>query len=354
MSTQAGPDRAWMHVDLAGLVANAATVRAAARGARLLPMLKADAYGLGSAPVSRALESAEPWGYGVATVGEGRVLRAAGIRRPVLVFIPAQAGEQDAFRRHDLRAVLDDPAVIAEWDLPFHLEVDTGMSRCGVRWDDPRLPACRSPRLEGVFTHFHSAEDDPESVVRQWARFEEALGALGPRPLLLHAANSAGVWRLDTALDLVRPGLFLYGARSAPDLPEPRPVASLHARVVSTRRVCAGDGVSYGAEWRAPRDTTIATVSLGYADGLPRATQGKMSVLIGGRRYPVVGRITMDMVMVDAGPAGAIRTGAVATFVGRDGADAITWDDVAGWAGTNVYEVLSGVNPRVERVYAGP
>lgn len=112
--------------------------------------------------------------------------------------------------------------------------------------------------------------------------------------------------------------------------------------------------MSYGVEWKAPRDTTIVTVALGYADGVPRATQGRLPVLIGGRRYPVVGRITMDMVMADIGPNGTARPGDVATFVGRDGPDEITWDDVAGWAGTNVYEVICRVNPRVRRVYAGP
>jgi alanine racemase len=343
-----------MRVDLASLVSNAVTVRAAARGARLLPMLKADAYGFGAVPVARALEgspAADPWGFGVAGVGEGAALRAAGIRRPILVFTPARSEAQEAFRAHDLRAALDDPAVIAGWTLPYHLDVDTGMGRSGVRWDDPRLAQCRTAKLEGAFTHFHSAEDDPGSVELQWSRFETALRALGERPRLVHAANSAAVWRLEQRLDLIRPGLFLYGVRPAPHVPAPRPVASLYARVVSVRRICAGEGVSYGVEWRAPRDTTIATVGLGYADGVPRATQGKLVVLIGGRRYPVVGRITMDMVMVDAGPDGTVRTGDVATFVGRDSGEEITWDDVAGWAGTNVYEVICRVNPRVERIY---
>jgi len=346
-----------MHVDLASLVANAITVRAAARGARLLPMLKADAYGFGAVEVARALDqsvAADPWGFGVAGVGEGAALRAAGIRRPILVLTPARLDEQEAFAALDLRATLDDPAVVAGWTLPYHLEVDTGMSRSGVCWDDPRLARCGTPMLEGAFTHFHSAEEDPASVDVQWARFETALATLGGRPTLIHAANSAAVWRLNRSLDLVRPGLFLYGVRPAPHVPQPQPVASLHARVVSVRRVCSGQGVSYANEWRASRDTTIVTVGLGYADGVPRATQGKLSVLIGGRRHPVVGRITMDMVMVDAGPDGKVRPGDIATLVGRDGAEEITWDDVAGWAATNAYEVICRVNPRVRRVYAGP
>src|SRR5262245_56365613 len=134
MSTLADPplNRAWMRVDLANLVANATAVRAAAHGARLLPMLKADAYGLGATPIARALEQgADPWGFGVARADEGAALRAAGIRRPIIVFTPARLEELDVFRQHDLRAVLDDPSVIARWTLPYHLDIDTGMSRSG-------------------------------------------------------------------------------------------------------------------------------------------------------------------------------------------------------------------------------
>jgi len=354
-STELITERAWVEVDLATLVRNAVTARTAARGARLLPMVKADAYGLGAVPVALALESLEPWGYGVATVGEGAQLRAAGIRRPIVVFTPARAELEPAYRSHGLTAVLDDPGTAQRWTLPFHLEIDTGMGRAGVRWDAAeRLAAMTSPYLEGAFTHFHSADTDPASVRRQWERFRQALSLLPRRPALVHAANSAGIFRLEERLDLVRPGVFLYGGSAGGDLPAPEPVIALRARVVSLRRLAAGDSVSYGAEWKAPAPTTIATLAVGYADGIPRAVQGRAHVLLGGCRRPVVGRVTMDMLMVDLGPSpDGVRVGDVATLIGRDGGEEITLDEFAGWAGTISYEILTGLGPRLPRRYRG-
>lgn len=151
------------------------------------------------------------------------------------------------------------------------MEIDTGMGRTGIRWDAKRLLAevgARKP--EGVFTHLHSADESPESVGVQWGRFQIALSAMNCRPPLLHVANSAGVWRVPEPLDLVRPGIFLYGGRPGPALPLPRPVVALKAEVISVRTVRKGESVSYGAEWRADRDTHVATLGVGYADGLPR------------------------------------------------------------------------------------
>lgn len=316
-------------------------------------MVKANAYGLGVVAVVRALEAVEPWGYGVATAQEGIELRAAGVSRPIVVFTPARAELEPSYGAHDLRAVLDDPVLAARWTLPFHLEIDTGMGRGGIRWDaGDQLAAAASARLEGVFTHFHSADVDPASVRAQWARFETALGFL-PRPPLVHAANSAGIWRLEQRLELVRPGVFLYGGRAGEGLPEPEPVATLRARVVSVRSIPAGEPVSYGAEWRAARETCIATLGIGYADGVPRAVAGRAAVLLGGRRAPLVGRVTMDMVMVDAGPAGdgVPRVGEVATLFGCDGEGAIPLDEFAGWAGTISYEILTRLGSRVPREY---
>ncbi|MBI2401698.1 MAG: alanine racemase [Gemmatimonadetes bacterium] len=348
-STQAHRERAWVEVDLSQLVHNARTALASARGARLLPMVKADAYGLGAVPVAQALEALDPWGFGVATVPEAAELRAAGIRRPIVVFTPARSELETTYRAHDLRAVVDDPEIAARWTLPFHLEIDTGMARAGIRWDEPeRLAAVTSPQLEGALTHFHSADADAGSVYQQWARFRQALACLGRRPALVHAANSAAIWRQGERLDLVRPGVFLYGGRAGDHAPEPQPVAAVRARVVSTRRLRAGDSVSYGAEWRAGRDTGIATLGIGYADGIPRALLGRAQVLLGGRRCPVVGRVTMDMLMVEAKHA---APGDVATLIGSDGTSAITLDEFAGWAGTISYEILTGLGSRLTREY---
>jgi alanine racemase len=252
----------------------------------------------------------------------------------------------------DVRAVLDLPETVRRWDRPFHLEIDTGMARCGVRWDDTAgLEGCRSPHLEGVFTHLHSADVRPETVLGQWERFVAARAVLGGRPPLLHVANSAGAWCVPEVLDLARPGIFLYGGEAAPNLPPPAPVLSLRAPVVSLRRVRAGDGVSYAQEWVAPADTTIATLGLGYADGIPRAIQDRASALLGGRRLPVVGRVTMDFVMVDAGDGAGVAVGDVATLIGADGDDAITLDTFARWAGTISYDVIARLGPRLTRRY---
>lgn len=343
-----------MDVDLGNLVANARTARAAAGGARLLPMVKADAYGVGVLPVVRALEALDPWGYGVATIAEGAELRAGGVQRPVLVFTPARLEQLDRYRAHDLRAVLDDPAVAQDWPLPFHLEVDTGMGRAGIRWDDAaRLARARSRHLEGAFTHFHSADTSAASVEQQWERFEKALVHLGDRPALLHAANSAGIWRLRQRLDLARPGIFLYGGKIGGDLREPAPVVSLRARVVSVRSLRAGDTVSYGAEWTARRETTVATLGIGYADGVSRALQGKGSVILRGRHCPIVGRVTMDMTMIEAGPGVGVEVGDVATLIGAENGVEISLDEFAVRSGTISYEVLTRLGRRLPREYVG-
>jgi alanine racemase len=357
MSTQPSNGRAWVEIDLDHLLANARAVLAQTPRAQLLPMVKADAYGLGAVACARALERLEPWGFGVATVQEGKQLRDAGIQRPILVFTPAQPDQLDTYRRHDLRAVLDRPETISIWTIAFHLEIDTGMARCGVRWDDgDALERCASPHLEGVFIHLAAADADPASVAVQWDRFTQARRRLGMAPGLVHVANSAGAWRLSEELALVRPGIYLYGGRLAPDLPTPLPVAAVRAPVVSIRRLAAGDSVSYGGDWRAPRATTVATLGIGYADGVPRAVQDRASVLLGGMRYPVVGRVTMDFVMVDLGsvpPPLPVAVGDVATLIGSDGRDTITVDEFAAWAGTISYEILARLGARVERRYVG-
>jgi len=351
--TRVSTNRAWVEVDLGNVVANARTVLAAARGAALLPMVKANAYGMGAVRVSRALETVNPWGYGVATVEEGIELRRAAIGRPLLVLTPTGPEQLAVYREHDLRAVLDDPDVAAAWSGPFHLEVDTGMGRCGVRWDDvARLGRCATANIEGVFTHFYAADEGPEKVAEQWERFRGALDSLGKRPRLVHAANSAAVWRLGERLELVRPGIFLYGGLHAADLEPPRPVAAVRAPVVSVRRLPAGESVSYGGEWTAATDTVVATLGIGYADGVPRAVQGSAEVLLGGRRRPLVGRVTMDFVMVDLGPdGGAVAVGDVATLVGSDGGETISIDEYASSSGTVSYEALTSIGARVPRLY---
>jgi alanine racemase len=351
--------RAWVDIDLAALVANARTV-ATVSGSRLLPMVKANGYGLGAVEVARALEAVEPWGFGVASTEEGEALRVAGIVRPILVVTPLLPQWIDECLRLDLRPTLGDVHAVEAWvdrsSRPFHLEIDSGMSRAGIRWDDgPALSRVRgllqtATGWEGIFTHFHSAETDPSATEQQWQRFHEVVGALPRRPQLLHAANSAAALKgTSFAGDLVRPGIFLYGG--AAGTAEPRPVASLRARVLAVRSIAAGDTVGYGAVWRSSGKTTVATVAIGYADGFPRSAPlgyvppAPRQMELNGRPAPLLGRATMDMCMVAVD--GQAEVGDVATIFGG----LISLDRYAESAGTISYEVLTRIGPRVARRY---
>ena len=350
------PDRTWIEVDLGALLANAREVQARVGRARLLPMVKADAYGLGAVRVARALEAADPWGFAVATAHEGAELREAGIARRVVVMGP-QTAALELVACHDLTPALGSLEQVDAWlalapGRPFHVEVDTGMARWGLCWDSFGAAAERfreAPGFEGVFTHFHSAGEHPASVTEQWDRFQAAIASLPRRPPLVHAANSTAALDFpETAGDLVRPGIFLYGGRAGQHAP--RPVVRWRARVLTTRWLAAGATVSYGATYRAAAPTCIATLAAGYADGVPRSLSNVGAVLVGGRRVPIAGRVTMDFTMVACGEAEP-RAGDAATLVGADGGDAIALDDFAAMAGMISYEILTGLGRRVARVY---
>lgn len=346
-------ERAWLSVELGALTRNARHL-AALVGRPLLAMVKADAYGLGAVRVTAALERLDPWGYGVATVAEGALLRRAGIDRPIVVFTPAHPGDLSSCAELGLRPVAGDlPALEAciAGGRPFHVEIDTGMSRSGFRWSDGTLIQALGTRLaaapewEGIFTHFHSAEADADATASQWTRFGHVLATLPRRPRLVHAANSAACAAgTRYAADLVRPGIFLYGARAGSLAPEP--VASLHARVVALRRLGPGDTVSYDAEAIVEKATTVATLAIGYADGLPRSLGNRGMAAIHGGLAPILGRVTMDMVMIDVRDL-PVQLGDVATLFGG----ALPLDDQAAVAGTNSYEMLTRVGPRVPRLY---
>jgi alanine racemase len=355
MRHSADRTRAWVDVDLDALLANAGTIHARS-GARLLPMVKANGYGLGAIAVARALGGMNPWGFGVATVDEARALLEAGVDRPLVVFTPLTPETLDAAVALGARPAIGDVTMLRAWiarsDAPFHLEIDTGMSRSGIRADDgPALTAAAAavavaPGWEGVFTHFQSSECDPAATETQWRAFESALRAFPRRPPLVHAANSAAALAdRRYAGDLVRPGIFLYGGAAGEAA---RPVARLRARVVAVRRVAAGEPVSYNATWRAERATTVATLGIGYADGVPRSLSNRGQVELGGRVRPVVGRVTMDMTMV-AVDDGEVVVGDVATLFGG----AVSLDQQAALAGTISYELLTNIGARVPRIYAG-
>ncbi|MGH7524594.1 MAG: alanine racemase [Gemmatimonadales bacterium] len=349
-----GTARAWVDVDLDALVRNARSYHAMT-GVPMLPMLKADGYGLGALMVARALAEVEPWGFGVATVDEARALHVNGVISPIVVFTPLVPAMVEHTSAIAARPSIGDPVTLQAWresgDGPFHLEIDTGMSRSGIPWDDDQsLASVRNllgdgPGWEGIFTMFHSAERDPSATAEQWRRFEHAIAALGRRPPLVHAAASAaGAYGAAYAGTLTRPGIHLYGGHV--NGLDTVPVAALRARVVAIRRVARGTTVGYDAAWRAPSPTTIATLAIGYADGVHRSLSNGGAVELLGRRVRIVGRVTMDHVMVDAGDL-PVAIGDVATFFGG----LVTLDEQAALAGTVSYELLTALGPRLPRRY---
>jgi alanine racemase len=366
-------------VDLDALCGNAEHVRRAAGPAvMLLPMVKADAYGLGVLRVARALAAAFPAsllaGFGVAAVSEGEALRESGWQGRIVVFSPVPPGEFERAARASLVLCFSDLAAIERWAgtaaavgrrLPMHVEIDTGMGRAGFSWQQahvwgPVLDRLARDRLvwEGTFTHFHSADEpDLRSTDEQWERLQAALAALPPAPAgsasrVLHVANSAASLRRSFPAHWVRPGIFLYGGRVGAE--PPLPVASVRARISLIREVPPGSTVGYGATYTSSRTERWGTLVIGYGDGLPRALGAAGGgALVRGKRVPMIGRISMDMTVVDLTDVQGAREGDVATLIGRDGDAEITLDEVAGQAGTISYEVLTGLTARLPRSYVG-
>lgn len=326
-------------------------------GVRLLPMIKADGYGLGALPVARALSALGPWGFGVATLDEARALRSGGVTRRLIAFLPFVPADRDGYLAADLSPTIADPVALRAWiegsDRPFHLAVETGMSRGGIAWHDAAaLEAtaallARAPGYEGAFTHFHSADQSAEATELQWTRFHEVLARLGGPPPLVHAANSAAAqWGSRYAGTLARPGIFLYGGAAGALVPEP--VATLRARVVAVGPIRAGDTVSYGATFRASADGEVVVLGIGYADGVPRSLSDRGRVWLRGSTFPIAGRVTMDMTMTVV-PRGAATVGEHAVIYGRE----LSLDGQAEAAGTIAYELLTSLGPRVVRRYLG-
>ena len=367
--------RAWVDVDVSALRANYRTLaRSAGLAAAVIPMVKADGYGLGAERVARALEPLEPWGFGVAAVAEGLRLRAGGIERPIVVFTPIPAEETEAAAQGNLTAAISDLNGLERWanaasrlgrELPFHVEIDTGMGRAGLDWrETPAWSAAAREiagsllRWEGVYTHFHGADAaDGAATLAQWERFRDALAQLpvSREDLMVHAANSAAALRWpEMAGDAIRPGIFLYGGvavdPAVPDVPAPRPVASVRARIVLVRDVPPGSTVGYGATHVARGRERWATLAIGYGDGLPRALGNRGAALVRGARAPIVGRVSMDLTVVDVTQIADARVGDVATLIGRDGDAEIRVEEVAAHAGTINYEVLTGLTARLPRV----
>ena len=360
-------------VDLGAVAHNVGVLRRLVSPALLCAVVKADGYGHGAIAVSEAaLDAGADW-LGVALIEEAAVLRKAGVRAPILLLSQPRPADLAAVVRYDLRVCvttpecaeqLADEAAAQNRSVMVHMKVDTGMNRIGVRPEDASaLAATIAARdelvLEGVFTHCAVADDvDDPFTGTQLDRFDAVLaqlGAVGVTPTLRHAANSAtSICHPRGRYDIVRVGIAIYGIAPAPGLAaelDLRPALSLRAEVSAVRRVRAGEGVSYGLRHRFDADTTVATVPIGYADGVPRALGlNGGEVLIGGVRRAIVGVVTMDQLMVDCGDDG-VAVGDEVVLLGTQGVETITADDWAERVGTIAYEIVCGIGPRVPRFY---
>ena len=366
----------WAEVDLGAVRHNTAALAALAAPARLCAVVKAQAYGHGAVPVARAaVDGGASW-LAVALVEEGAELRAAGIEAPVLLLSEPPVDALDEVVALGLTPTLYSHAAVEAaakavatagrtGPLAVHVKVDTGMHRVGASPADAvgvALVAEERPelRLEGLWTHFAVADDpDDPFTATQEARFAavvEALAARGVHPPLLHACNSAGLIAHAAAHhDLVRCGIALYGVAPSPALEgrvELRPALSLGARVSQVKEVAAGEGISYGLRHRFRQTSVVATVPIGYADGVPwRLGAVGGEVLIGGRRRPIAGSVTMDQITVDCGDDPAVELGDEVVLLGQQGRESVDAWEWARLLGTIAYEVLCGVGPRVPRTY---
>lgn len=361
-----------VEVALARLTENFRAITAAVAPAAVMPILKANAYGHGMLAVARHLAGVGARSFGVAFLEEAVALREAGITVPILVMGGILGHQIPIFLRHGLTLTassmdklraIDDAARELGVRAKVHLKIDTGMERIGVHWYNAqglleRAGDCRHLDVEGIYSHFANADAaDLASARVQLERFREVLAwydARNVRPPVRHMANSGAILQLrESYLDLVRPGILLYGVYPSAEVRKTiavRPALAWRSRVVYFKVVRPGHPVSYGSTWQSDHLVRIVTVPVGYGDGYFRALSNTAQVLIRGKRYPVVGRVCMDQVMVNIEWDTAYN-GDPVTLLGADGDALITCEDVAGWAGTIPYEVLTNINTRVPRVY---
>ncbi len=360
------------HINLAALRQNIEVIRSyIAPQVQLLAMIKANAYGHGMLAVAREAEAAGVGYFGIARVEEGIELRRAGFQQRVLLLELAAGDRAVAAILLNLEitvASLDQAVALSDLagrlglTARIHVEVDTGMGRIGVHHREAAKTVrdiTRLPHLElaGVFSHFASSDDPDQAFAReQLQRFNAVLGELerlGVRVPLRHFANSGAVMTLPEAhFDLVRVGIMLYGYAPSGGLKANglAPVMSLQSQVSYLKTVEGGTPVSYDRRYTAPRKTRIATVLAGYGDGYARSLTNNAEVLIRGRRYPVVGTICMDMIMVDVGPDSDVSLGDAVTLIGQDGNERITAWELAHRQGTIPYEITCQIAERVPRV----
>jgi alanine racemase len=367
----------WAEIDLEALSENLSVIREhVGRDQNVMAAVKADAYGHGAVPCARRLEAEGVDWFGVAMPEEGIELRAAGVTRPILCLGGFWKGQQNACLQQDLTPVvyqldkiglLDRAARDAGVVADVHVKIDTGMGRLGVRSDDvsqfcEALSRFQNIRVDGLMTHLASADDpDQEAFTKdQLERFSKAVALFrdqGFSPSYIHAANSAGAFAYPQARgNMVRPGGTLYGFSrdvlpAKITMPLLRPVMSLHSRIMLLKDVGEGEKLGYGCSFETSRESLIATIPIGYDDGYRRALSNRGRVIVKGKFAPVVGRVSMDLTLIDVTDVPGVSLDDQVILIGRDSELSITAEEVAETAGTISYEITCGISSRVPRIY---
>jgi len=364
-------------IDLRALRFNLDQLRGLTGGkAEVLAVVKANAYGHGATEIARELESAGARIFGVATTEEGIELRQSGIRAPILVFGGTYPEEVGRILANRLTPVIYDLEIARAFQaraekekkpLSVHLKIDTGMNRMGISWREwtsalEVLEGLKNLKVEGLLSHFSVAEgegpDDRAFTGEQLARFAKCVDSARKRGIkasFVHLANSAAaaLWR-QARFNLVRPGLMLYGYHPSPNLERLislKPVLRWKTAILSLKSVPAGDTISYGRSYCCRKETRIAVLPVGYADGYNRRLSNRGEVIIRGRRAKVSGIVCMDLTMVDVSEIPGVQAGDEVVLLGRQGSAEITAVEMAGWVESIPYEVLCGIGKRVPRVY---
>lgn len=365
-----------VEVDLSRLAANYRAIQAHVAPAAVMPILKANAYGHGLIEVARHMQSLDAPYLGVAFLEEGILLREAGVTTPILVLGGIIGNQVPLFLEHDLTLTASSVEKLGQIEeaaramgvrARVHLKIDTGMERIGVHWYSAAdlleaSLACDHFEVEGIFSHFANADAaDPSYSRLQLDRFNAVLDFYALRglltPPLRHIANSAAIAGFQPShFDMVRAGILLYGVYPSADVPrtvEVRPALSWKSRVVYFKVVRPEHPVSYGSAWQSDHPVRVVTVPVGYGDGYFRSMSGRAEVIIRGKRYPVVGRVCMDQLMVNIEWETAYNGDEVILIGESDDGAAISVEELAEWAGTIPWEILTNVNTRVPRVYRG-
>lgn len=367
--------RSTAHIDLAAIRHNAARLARAAGDADLMAVVKANAYGHGAVPCAWAALEGGATCLAVASVEEAEELRLGGLTAPILVMSPLSGAGFARALAAGCEVVACDGASVEALvaasgpgrPARVHVEVDTGMGRLGVAPGEALALAERAEELGaevvGLMTHFATADEregpDAGFMREQLVRFRQLVPAFRGRfpGIRAHAANSAGILRApDSAFDIVRCGIALYGCSPFGGDPvddDLTPAMTWRSRLAVVKPFRSRESVGYGRTWRASRGTWVGIVPVGYADGFARDLSNASELLVGGRRVPVVGTVSMDLIAVDLGPEACERGGEEVVLIGRQGDDRITADEVARWRGSIPYEVTCAVSPRVARIHEG-